>query len=104
MQPAIPGFIGDLFTLTGSVLLAIDAITKEREFDKIAQIARRLTEPRLARIRFKEEGVEMSDERGVERVYIRRSARKAKWGCVLLAIGFILLAISRSLDLLAVIH
>ncbi|HVB33856.1 MAG TPA: hypothetical protein VNJ52_05715 [Patescibacteria group bacterium] len=104
MQPAMPGLIGDLLTVIGSILLAFDAITKEHEFDQIARATKLLNASKLCKIRFKDEGVELTDENDVRRALIRRSARKAKWGCILLAIGFILLAFSRALGLFPVSH
>jgi hypothetical protein len=95
MQAALVGLIGDTFTLAGGLLLALDAVAKEKDFEKIRKIAKTVKEPRLAQIRFVMEGVEISDGSQVEKAFIRRSARIAKWGCFILVIGFALLVVSR---------
>ena len=44
-------------------------------------------------------GVVVKSEQDVERAFIRRSARKAVWGCGLLAIGFLVLVVSRLMEM-----
>jgi hypothetical protein len=39
MQAAVVGLIGDTFTLAGGLLLALDAVEKEKDFEKIRKIA-----------------------------------------------------------------
>jgi len=99
MQTAVVGLIGDVLTLAGGLLLAHDAVGKEKDFEKIRNIAKVIQEPRLAKIRFVMEGVEISDESNVEKAFIRRSARTAKWGCFILVLGFALLVVSRVIEM-----
>jgi hypothetical protein len=89
------GLIGDLLNCSGGVLLAWEAIHQERDFQQIKRIAHAVKEKPLARLRVAIEGVQIVDETDVECAFIRRSARKAVAGCILLSIGFILLALSR---------
>jgi len=99
--PTIIGLFGDGLTFIGGFLLALDAVQKGKEFDKIRKIASTVREPRLARLRFVLEGIEISattDESEVERAFIQRSVRKAKWGCVILAIGFLCLLTVRLIE------
>jgi hypothetical protein len=49
----------------------------------------------FVRLRVVMEGVQITDEDDVERAFLRRSARKAVAGSLLLAAGFIFLLISR---------
>src|SRR5437879_5319298 len=95
------GLFGDALTFAGGLLLAWDAVQKGKEFDKIRRIAKTVREPRLARLRFVLEGIEISpaDESDVERAFIHRSVRKAKWGCVALACGFLCLLAARIVEL-----
>jgi len=100
----IIGLFGDVLTFAGAVVLAFDAIQKGREFDRIRKIAKAIKEPRLARLRFVMEGLEISPETAdasVERAFIQRSVSKAKWGCIMLAIGFLCLVTVRAVELLS---
>ena len=100
--PTVIGLPGDALTFIGGALLAWDAVQKGKEFDKIRKIAKTVKEPRLARLRFVLEGIEIStvDESDIERAFIQRSVRKAKWGCGVLAAGFLCLLIARIIELL----
>jgi hypothetical protein len=101
MQAAIVGLAGDTLTLGGGLLLALDAIRKEKDFDEIKELAKTVKDPRLARLRLVMEGVELSSESGPEKAILRRSAWRAKWGCILLLIGFAVLVASRLIEIFA---
>jgi hypothetical protein len=100
----VMGFVGDTLTCVGGILLAWDAIHGEREFRRIRKIAQAIEEKSLARIHVVLEGVQISAESDVERAFIRRSARKALIGSILLAIGFVFLFVARVLEAAAVVH
>jgi hypothetical protein len=96
----IVGLLGDLLTFTGGLLLAWDAVQKEREFERIKKVAAALQSPWLARLKVEMEGLIVADEGDVQKAFIRRSARKAAYGCGLLAAGFLLLLAARTIELL----
>jgi hypothetical protein len=100
---ATVGLIGDILTFCGSVTLAWDAVNKERESKKIRQIAKLLKVPSLAKLRIEFDGIVLSDEGDVERVFIHRTAKLALVGCTLLALGFCSLLATRLIELLHVV-
>jgi hypothetical protein len=95
---AIIGLLGDALTFSGGFLLAWDAVQKEKEFNKIQRVAAAVTSTSMVRLHVKMEGILISDERDVERAFIRQSARKAAWGCRILTAGFFLLIVTRILE------
>ena len=99
MPGPIIGLLGDTLTFSGGLVLAWDAVQKENEFDKIKKIAATLSSPSMARLHVEMEGVLISDEADIERAFLRVSARKAVWGCRVLAAGFFLLILSRIFEL-----
>jgi hypothetical protein len=94
----IAGLCGDVLTFAGGMLLAWDAVEKEREFQSIQHVARTLKSPWMARLKVEMNGIILVSENDVEQAFIRRSAKKAKWGCVFLAVGFGFLLVSRILE------
>lgn len=94
----VVGLLGDALTFSGGLLLAWDAVQKENEFDRVKRVARALQSPSMARLHVELEGIVVSDEKDVERAFIRRSAHKAAWGCRILAAGFFVLIVTRILD------
>jgi uncharacterized membrane protein len=91
------GLGGDAFTLVGGLLLAWDTVEKEEEVKKIEKIMGTLKA--MTGLRVEIFGVAVKNEQDVVRAFIRRSARKAVWGCGLLAIGFLLLVASRLMEI-----
>lgn len=89
------GLIGDIFNCAGGILLAWDAIHRERDFARIKSIAGTLQGKQFAKLRVVMEGIQIVDEADVECAFIRRSARKAVAGCILLVVGFSLQTAAR---------
>ena len=96
---SIIGLLGDLLTFSGGLFLALDAVQKEKEFNKIKRVAAALRTPYLAKLKVEIEGLIISDDQDVERAFIRHSARKAVVGCVVLTLGFLLLLAARILEI-----
>lgn len=97
---AILGFLGDLLTFAGGGILATDAILREREFQKKRDLINTVQE--LKKVRLERKGVVLLDEKDVELSFIRQSVWLAKWGVVVLTLGFLPLLSSRTADLLSV--
>jgi|HubBroStandDraft_6_1064221.scaffolds.fasta_scaffold2340950_1 hypothetical protein len=96
--PAV-GLLGDLLTFTGGILLAWDVVQKERELQEIARVTSALKLPGMIGLNIEYRGVLIKSEIDIVHAFIRRSARKAAWGCVFLAFGFLLLLVSRIIEL-----
>jgi hypothetical protein len=96
----VVGLLGDLTTLSGGIVLAWDAVTKEREFSHVRSVnAMRESKP-MGGITFDENGVILTDKDDVARAVIRQTAHQAVWGCGILVGGFGLLLASRVLEML----
>lgn len=99
IQPLI-GLGGDLATFFGGVVLAWDAIVKERQFKKRAsnrkENSKQLESPldRLTKVKVGDT-VYLKYEDVERALDIRQSARRAVRGCSLLVLGFVLLLITR---------
>jgi hypothetical protein len=101
------GVLGDALTFLGALLLAWDAARKDKEFQTIdatdealAFITRHDKQKRTKLvIRIGDEG-NAPDPRGVQLVFVQESAKRAKWGCYLLAAGFVALLASRMFEVL----
>lgn len=93
------GLAGDALTVCGGLLLAWDTVQKDREVRQVKNTARAIESPLLKGLPIEIDGVLVVCESDVERAFIRRSARKAAWGCVLLAAGFILLFATRLIEM-----
>jgi hypothetical protein len=94
--PVIWGFCGDFFSFVGALILALDALWRQREFvrqKKLVQMIKVLKEVRLTL-----RGVELVDDESANLVLIRQSVLRAVWGAGILAVGFICLLISRALE------
>lgn len=81
------GFFADTFTFSGAVILAVDAFIRERDFSRQKDLISMVKS--FARVRFVVEGIELIDENSTALVFIRQSARRALWGTIILAVGFI---------------
>ena len=97
ISPVI-GVFGDSATFAGSYWLARDAIKREQEFTRIRNVIARRKLPSIADLKLDMEGIILSSDDDVERAFIRFSARRAIWGCVLLAIGFFALLLVRVIE------
>ena len=98
----IIGLFGDVFTFAGGVLLAQDALQKEKEFDKIKRVSAALNSPFMAQLHVEVGGVRIWDTKeDVERAFVHLSARKAVWGFRILSGGFLLLIVTRTLEVIS---
>lgn len=96
----ILGLLGDAFTLAGGLSLAWDTIEKEKEVRKIKDISKTIGKPGFDKLNIELYGEIVKTEDDVHRAFIRRTAKKAVWGCILLVMGFILLLAAHSIELL----
>lgn len=94
------GAVGDLITLIGGIVLALDAINKEREFDHHKALDSVREAKGMGELVIQEKGVMLTDRDAVDRVFIRQTATQAIWGCSLLVGGFFVLLASRVLEIL----
>jgi hypothetical protein len=94
------GVGGDVATFVGGLVLAFDALNREKEFGRIRTVTgTALRTGALARLKIDLNGVILTDEDDIERAFIRQSARKAIWGCGFLAVGFLLLLSAHLIEL-----
>lgn len=96
------GLSGDTLTFVGGTILAIDAIGRQREFQKIQRTATAVSDPLLAKVKFTKEGVSLTSHDDVELVFIHRSVRRALFGSVLVALGFVCLLLARICEVLQI--
>jgi hypothetical protein len=96
MPPFYWGLVGDSLTFIGGMILAIDAIGRQKEFTKIQNTVAAVTDPLLANVKITKEGIYLTNnEKNVELVFIHRSVNRARWGSLLVAIGFVCLLVAR---------
>jgi len=93
------GLGGDALTFLGGAVLALDAVNQEKEARKIRRISRIIGEPGFKKLVIEIAGTQVQDEGDVEAAFIRRSARIARYGFVILNVGFFLLITSRLIEL-----
>ena len=91
------GLGGDFLTFVGSFLVAWDAVMKKPEFLQIQRISK-LVEDDLKGVVPEIDGIRVKSPADVQYLFVRRSARYAVRGCVLLAVGFLLLFVSRLIE------
>ncbi|MFZ0313687.1 MAG: hypothetical protein WAL85_13345 [Candidatus Korobacteraceae bacterium] len=92
----ILGFAGDTLTFVGGLVLAWDALMRDREFKKQQQLGEVVHE--LKGIKLATGGIKLTGPNDVERVFIRQSVRRAFWGTAVMTLGFILLLCSRGCE------
>ena len=93
------GFLGDFTTFVGGVVLAYEAITREREFHGKRKLTKTLGA--LTRVTITHNGVLLTDDKDVELAFIRQTAKRAVIGTIVLTLGFIFLLIARLYGTLA---
>jgi hypothetical protein len=93
------GLPGDILSFVGGVILALDALNKEREFNKIKKITRVITSPKFQTLTVEVEGEVVKGEQDVEITFLRRSVRLARIGFSFVATGFLFLMASRMVEL-----
>ena len=90
------GYAGDSLTFAGGLVLAWDALMRDREFKKQQQLGKTVYE--LKGIRLTSNGIKLTGPDDVERVFIRQSVRRALVGTIIMTIVFILLLCSRGCE------
>jgi hypothetical protein len=93
------GLLGDGLTFLGGAILALDAVNQEKEAQRIRKISRTIESPGFKRLLIEVDGATVKGEEDVEAVFLRRSAKIAKRGFIILNIGFLLLIASRLTEL-----
>ncbi len=94
------GLPGDILSFAGGVILALDALNKEREFNKIKKITRVVTSQKFQTLTVEVEGDVVKDGQDVDLTFLRSSVRLARIGFSLVAVGFLFLMASRMNELL----
>ena|SRR5271166_6051084 len=89
------GLVGDSLTFIGSAILALDAILKEREFNKSKALLETITYRSLAKVTLERNGIVLKNEDDVELLLIRSSVRRGIIGGCILTTGFLCLLIAR---------
>lgn len=92
----ILGFAGDTLTFFGGLILALDALGRDREFKKQQQLGEVVVD--LKGIELTKDGIKLTGDKSIEHVFIRQSVRRALWGTAIMALGFVLLLVSRSVE------
>ncbi len=89
------GYVGDSVTFISGILLSWDAMRSESEFIEATEIMEGMKHPVMEGVKVKLDQMIVTNDRGVERVFRRRASRKAIWGSILLAAGFLSLLAAR---------
>jgi len=89
------GLGGDTLTFVGAMILAIDAVGRQKEFQKIQRTAATVRDPLLKKVKFTKDGISLTSHDDVELVFIHRSVKRALCGSVILALGFVCLLLAR---------
>lgn len=90
------GLVGDFLSFLGALILALDALLREREFaqqKKLLEMIKVLKEVRLTL-----RGIELADEESAKLVFIRLSVLRSLWGAAILTGGFVCLLVARILE------
>lgn len=87
-----------MLSFVGGVILALDALNKEREFNKIKKITRVVTSQKFQTLTVEVEGEVVKDGQDVDLTFLRRSVRLARIGFSLVAVGFLFLMASRMVE------
>ena len=99
MTPSIIlGFLGDVLTFGGGIVLSWDALKRGKEFKKTKGLQEAVA--RLAGIDLRSGGVKIFDDDSTELLFIKKSVRRAKWGTVIITSGFLCLLASRIVETL----
>jgi hypothetical protein len=93
---AILGFAGDTLTFVGGLILALDALGRDQEFRRQQQLWKAVVD--LKGIELVKYGIKLTSDKSIEHVFIRQSVRRAFWGAAILALGFVFLFASRSVE------
>ena len=92
------GFLGDFLTFLGGIVLAFDAVREERKFRKLGEWVKTIEAPELKGVLLTFQGVKLKSGKDVELAFIRKSAKLALAGAIILTVGFLCLFVSRCLE------
>jgi hypothetical protein len=92
----ILGFAGDTLTFLGGLILAIDAVGRDREFTKQQELGKAVAD--LKSVELTKDGIKLTGAKSIEHVFIRQSVRRALWGTGIMTIGFISLLAARFME------
>jgi len=92
------GFVADLFTFGGSVILAREALAKKTDKKRLESL-RNGIEVLLTLGKPKIEGELVSDDSYADLSELRRTVRRARLGVIFLTFGFFLQLVTRALDI-----
>jgi len=90
------GFFGDFLSFAGALILALDALLREREFVRQKKLMTMIKT--LKEIRLTLKGIELVDEGSTHLVFIRQSVRRSVFGASILTLGFVCLFICRWIE------
>lgn len=94
------GILGDGATFAGAILLAVEALRSEHDFDRVRAIGQGLQHPIMQNVRVAMDGLVVTGEADAQRAFLRRATRRAVWGTWCLAVGFGLLFTTRVLEII----
>jgi len=92
----ILGFLGDVLTFGGGIVLSWDALKRGKEFKQITGLQHAVA--KLAGLRLTSGGISIFDDNSTELLFIRKSVRRAKWGTLIITCGFLCLLASRIVE------
>lgn len=92
------GFFGDFLTFFGGIVLAVDAVREEKKFRKLRAWAETIAAPELKGVILTFQGVKLKTGDDIELAFIRKSAKLALAGALILTIGFMCLFVSRCIE------
>jgi len=90
------GLLGDSLSFLGALILALDALWREREFIRQKKLLRMVE---TLRVRLTLDGIELVDGESTHLVFIRQSVRRSIWGASILTSGFICLLVARIVEI-----
>lgn len=92
------GFFGDFLTFLGGIVLAVDAVREEKKYRKLRAWAETIAAPELKGVILTFQGVKLKTGDDIELAFIRKSAKLALAGALILTIGFMCLFVSRCIE------
>lgn len=95
---ALFGFLGDFLTFSGGIVLAVDAVREEKKLRKLRDWAKTIDAPELKGVIMTLQGVKLKTGEDIELAFVRKSAKLALTGTVILTVGFMCLFVSRCME------
>ena len=93
----ILGFLGDILTFTGGLILSLDALRRRKEFKKTSDTQKVVAQ--LSGIYLTQDNLRLFNNDSVELVAIRKSVWRAAWGTAIITLGFLCLLATRIVEL-----